>query len=36
MCFEDGCKTIPVFNILGTKKGIYCSIHKKEGMINVI
>jgi hypothetical protein len=35
MCFEEGCKVRPVFNILCSKKGIYCFTHKKEGMVDV-
>ena len=35
MCIEDNCTTYPVFNMLGTSKGIFCSKHKKEGMVNV-
>jgi len=35
MCIEDNCTTYPIFNILGTNKGIYCSKHKLNGMVNV-
>jgi hypothetical protein len=35
-CIQDGCKTHPTFNIEGQTKALYCSTHKKEGMINVI
>ena len=35
MCIEDNCKTHPVFNILGTNKGMFCFKHKKEDMVNV-
>jgi hypothetical protein len=33
-CLE--CKKIPKFNKEGETKGLYCSAHKKEGMIDVI
>ena len=36
MCNEKGCNVIPSFNIQGETKALYCAIHKKEGMINVI
>ena len=36
MCNELNCMVIPNFNIEGETKGLYCSKHKKEGMINVI
>ena len=35
-CSEQGCKTIPNYNTEGETKGIYCSTHKKEGMVDVI
>ena len=35
MCKEHGCKTRPYFNLEGNTKPIYCSTHKKEGMIDV-
>jgi len=35
MCEEHGCKTRPYFNLEGNTKPIYCSTHKKEGMIDV-
>jgi hypothetical protein len=34
-CQEENCNTIPKFNLLNEKRGIYCKIHKKENMINV-
>ena len=34
-CIHEGCKTIPVFNVEGETKALYCSVHKKEGMVNV-
>ena len=36
MCKENGCRIIPVFNVKGEAKGLYCSNHKKEGMVDVI
>jgi hypothetical protein len=36
MCKENGCKKRPAFNEEGSQKALYCSTHKKEGMINVI
>jgi len=35
MCIEGECKTQPIYNTVGETKGIYCSIHKKDGMINI-
>ena len=35
MCFHEGCKIRPVYNNEGETKGLYCSQHKKEGMVNV-
>ena len=35
MCKKSGCKTIPVFNIEGETKGLYCLEHKEANMINV-
>jgi hypothetical protein len=35
MCIEDNCTTYPVFNMLGTSKGIFCAKHKLNGMVNV-
>ena len=34
-CIYENCKTISNFNIEGEKKPLYCSIHKKENMIDV-
>ena len=34
-CIEDGCETIPNFNIEGETRGIYCFKHKKDAMVNV-
>jgi len=36
MCKEKGCKIRPCFNKEGETKGLYCSTHKKDGMVNVI
>ena len=36
MCKENGCKIIPSYNKEGETKALYCSAHKKEGMINVV
>ena len=35
MCKEKDCKTRPVFNVDGEKTALYCSTHKKAGMIDV-
>ena len=34
-CIEEDCKTIPNYNYIGQKKGLYCKKHKKDGMIDV-
>ena len=36
MCIHPDCKKIPSYNNEGEKKPLYCVIHKKEDMINVI
>jgi hypothetical protein len=36
MCKEKDCNKRPTFNVEGEKKGLYCSTHKKEGMMYVI
>ena len=36
MCLHEGCKIRPIYNIEGETKGIYCSQHKKKGMVDVI
>ncbi len=36
MCKESGCLIRPFFYLKGDKKGLYCSTHKKEGMVNVV
>ena len=35
MCKEKGCKIRPNYNNEGETTGLYCSAHKKEGMVNV-
>ena len=35
-CITPNCKTNPVFNFPSELYGIYCNMHKMEGMINVI
>ena len=35
-CYHDGCNTRAGFNFEGEKKPLYCSKHKKDGMINII
>jgi hypothetical protein len=35
-CVEMGCETIPHFNNKGESKALYCALHKKDGMVNVI
>jgi len=35
MCLHPGCKTQAIYNFEGLAKGIYCSVHKKEGMMDV-
>ena len=35
-CLEPGCKVRqPIYNIRENSKGLYCSVHKKENMIDV-
>jgi hypothetical protein len=34
-CKQEGCKTRPNFNHEGETKGLYCSIHKLDGMVDV-
>ena len=36
ICVEDKCSIRAVYNIMGERKGVYCSTHKKPDMINVI
>ena len=35
MCKEKGCKIRPYFNTEGETKALYCSTHKKDGMVDV-
>ena len=35
MCNYPNCKTRPNFNVEGEKKALYCSKHKKDGMVDV-
>ena len=35
ICNFQGCYTQPIYNYKGIKKGIFCSVHKLDGMINV-
>ena len=34
-CIEPECSITPIFNNPGSKKAIYCSSHKKTGMIDI-
>ena len=36
MCIYPNCKVQPGYNMEGEKKGLYCSSHKLDGMVNVI
>lgn len=35
MCINDGCNKQPTFNMDGDTKALYCSLHKKDGMIDI-
>ena len=35
LCIEFKCNTRSAFNKVGETKALYCSIHKKDGMVNV-
>ena len=35
MCLNQGCKFMPSFNKEGEIKGLYCSKHKLQGMVDV-
>ena len=35
MCIHTGCKKQPIYNTEGKTKALYCSAHKKEGMVDV-
>ena len=34
-CTHPNCKKISIFNFESEKKALYCSLHKKEGMIDI-
>ena len=34
-CAESGCDKQPHYNNPGEKGGLYCSTHKKDGMVDV-
>jgi len=34
-CEYEGCLTIPVFNLPGSKKGKFCRLHKLDNMVDV-
>jgi hypothetical protein len=34
-CLHEGCKKQPTYNNEGETKALYCSEHKKDGMVNV-
>ena len=36
MCIIEGCQKQPCYNVEGESKALYCSGHKKDGMVNVI
>jgi hypothetical protein len=36
MCIHDGCRKQPTYNVEGETKALYCSVHKKDNMVNVI
>ena len=36
MCKQVGCKKRPIYNVEGETKAIYCSAHKKDGMVDVV
>ena len=36
MCADPTCKTSARFNQPGTARGIFCSKHKAEGMVDVV
>jgi hypothetical protein len=35
-CLEDDCQKYPIFNLPSEKTGLYCSVHKKNGMKDVM
>ena len=34
ICIENNCSLRASFNILGEKKKLYCSSHRKDGMVD--
>ena len=34
-CIEEGCIKIPTYNYASETERIYCSVHKKENMIDI-
>jgi hypothetical protein len=34
-CVHENCKLTPLFNYAGEEKGLYCSKHKLENMIDL-
>ncbi len=36
LCINTNCFKRANFNFTGEKKGLYCTYHKKDGMVNVI
>ena len=34
-CIHEGCKIRPTYNVEGKTNGVYCTSHKKEGMLDV-
>ena len=35
MCKENNCKKQPIYNVEGETKGVYCSTHKLDGMVDI-
>lgn len=35
-CAFSGCSTHPVFNMVGKSTGLYCNVHKFDGMVDVV
>ena len=35
ICKFENCKTRASYNVDGQKKALYCSLHKKENMVDV-
>ncbi len=34
-CTHEGCRTRPNYNYKNETKALYCSVHKKDGMVDV-